>query len=534
MARRTEPSRQYPKWTVLGAGPFTGVSDSEAPAASRNGRCKSIVNAYRQIGQNTIRIVGRPGSTIAGAAMGSGPIQLVCQFTKTTGTEYTVAISGGEIYTYSWGSDAWTKQVSTANLTTASITLSGTANMYAVAFQDTLVISDGVNVPITWDGSSGAGGLVELTNAPVTYGQPVVYYTKLFLIKSTERDTIVWSEEGTANTGYEAGGYNNAWSIGGTKSEGLYAFAPRNDSLGLLRARSTTTIQGAVNDAFTSTGTRASVSEAIGSASPGGTIVLDDGTVTLDADGFPQYWPQGGGYAQSPSMADDCLQTLLSVPRTALANAQWTYDPETNLVQLWLGDTSTNNLTQGLCFEWTGTTPNFVGLWTLPRTATRVGMVKDSSGVPRLMHGTSAGTVYYHGTPMGTQWTDSNTPITHSVVGPALGYDTDIEANFDQLTLVGFSSSGMTNCRVDYETPYGVPTTAQTVTFTGSGFILDVSSLDVDTLTDAAGELRRRIGISAFGRWIRPRITHSNGSERFGLELMTVRALAEGAPAEAT
>lgn len=509
------------------------MSDSEAPAASRSGRCKSIVNCYRQIGQNTIRIVGRPGSTIAGTALGSGPIQYIGQFTKTTGTEYTVAISGGEIYTYSWGGDAWTKQVSTANLTTASITLSGTANMFCKTFQDTLIISDGVNVPITWDGTAGAGGLVKGTNIPVAFGEPIIYYTKAFFIKSTERDAIVWSEEGTFNTGYEAGGYNNAWSLGGTKSEAIYALAARNDSLGVLRARSTTTITGAVNDAFTSTGTRASVSEAIGSTSPGGTIVLDDGTVTLDADALPQYWPQGGGYAQTPSMADDCLQTLASIPRTTLANAQWTYDPETNLVQLWLGDTGTNNLTQGLMFEWTGSTPNFVGLWTLPRTATRVGMVKDTNGVPRLMHGTSAGTVYYHGTPLGTQWSDSGTPITHTVVGPALGYDTDIEAVFDELTIVGFSASGMTNVRVDYETPYGEPSAAQTITFAGSGFVLDQSYLDIDSLSDTAGELRKRIGTRAFGRWMRPRIVHSYGSEQFGLELITARALAEGAPSEA-
>src|SRR5688572_19105391 len=104
-----------------------------------------------------------------------------------------VAVISGEIYTEDSG--IWFKQVSTANLTTAGIVLANVGRVFMVPFNGLMLISDGVNLAFTWNGTAGAGGLVELTNAPVFYGRPTVYYGKVFGIKDTERDTIVWSEE---------------------------------------------------------------------------------------------------------------------------------------------------------------------------------------------------------------------------------------------------------------------------------------------------------------------------------------------------
>lgn len=526
MPRKPFPSSLYPKATVFRSGPFAGVTDSDSPAAAQADRCKNILNAYRQVGRAAIRITGRPGFTVFGTQLDSGPVQWVGEFSKTGGTTQTVAICKGQIYVGTWGGN-FAVQVTTANLTTASITLSASATCYCVVFANTLVISDGVNVPFTWDGTAGAGGLVKLTNCPVLYGQPVVYYFKVFGIKDTERSTMVWSEEGAANTGYEAGGYNNAWDLPGTKGEPLFALAARNDSLGVLRPRSTTTILGAVNDAFQTTGTRSSVSERTGTESPGGTIVLDEGTVTINADGIPEYWPVGGGYQQDPGMADDCLQTLSTIPRTTLTKVQWVYDPETNLIILGIGTTSTTQMAQFFCFERTGGVPNYVGRWT-GFTANVMGMALDTSRVPRLLHGSDDGYVYYHGTPTGTQWNDNGLTISHQVTGPALGYDTDVETKFDEMTFVTFSPTGMTNCSVDYETTHGVPTAAQAVSFPASGFVLGTSTLGTGALTASASERRTRVGILGYGRWLRQRITHSTLNEQFGLELMTVTGAADG------
>ena len=98
---------------------------------------------------------------------------------------------GGKFYTYNWGTDVFTEVVTAANFTTASITLSSTAKCYAVTMADKMVVTDGVNTPWMWDGTTGASGLTKLTNCPVLYGRPTVYYAKLFGIKNTERSTMV-------------------------------------------------------------------------------------------------------------------------------------------------------------------------------------------------------------------------------------------------------------------------------------------------------------------------------------------------------
>lgn len=531
MARKA-PSRVYPAPVTFQAGPFVGVTDSAIPPAANQSRAYRAVNCYVSRDLGFPLMVSRPGFTQMGSAFAGGAdVQWIGQFTKTNGTEYTVAVAGGEIYTYDHGGGSWTKQVSTANLTTASITVSSTARFYAVPFFDTLVFSEGTNVPFTWDGSAGAGGLVELTNAPVAYGQPVVYYSKLFFIKNTERDTIVWSEEAAANTGYEAGGYTNAWSLPGTKGEPIVALAARNDSLGVIRTRSTTLIQGAVNDAFTTTGTRSAVSERIGTSSPGGVLVLDEGTVIVDSDGRPQFWPQGAGYAEGPAMWNDCATTISTIPRSTLSVVQTLYEPLTNTIRIGMADAGSSQQVQWLIFERTGGLPNYIGLFN-GFTANAAGIVKTDASVPRFAHGTDAGVTYLHGTPTGGPWTDGlstgSVAIGHELVGPALGYDTDEECRFDEATFTFFARTDMNDVSVGYETTRGTNTTDLTFDITGAGFFLDVDTLDVDSLVEGSGEKRRRVGWKARGRWCRPKVRHSTLAEAFGVELMRVTAFREG------
>lgn len=489
-------------------------------------------------GSDSRTVLGRPGYETMGSDLGTN-VQWVGQFTTAAGTQYTVCVVDSEIYTYNWGTDAWTKQVSTANLATATITFSTSARVYATTFFDTLVLSDGVNVPFTWDGTAGAGGLVELTNAPVTYGQPVVYYSKLFLIKSTERDTIVWSEEGTANTGYEAGGYNNAWSLPGTKGEGIVALAARNDSLGIIRPRSTTVIQGAVNDAFQTTGTRAAVSERIGSSSPGGVLVLDEGTIVFDSDARPQYWPNGGGYAENPSMWQDCIGSIEHIDRDDLGCVQICYDPNANLILIGTSTASSTVMAQWLVFERTGGVPNYVGLWN-GFTADCMGMVLDSDVQPRWIHGNdSNGLLYKHGTPEDGPWEDGvsggDVAIEHIIIGPAMGYDVDEFCRFDELTLAFFQVDA-TTVSVDYETSRTTAASSLTFSVSGSagGLIWGVDNWDEEPwASDGSGELRKRIGLKAYGRWIRPRITHSTIGKRIGLQSMRLTAFRDGRPVNA-
>jgi hypothetical protein len=527
---KTAPARVYPAPLVLNLGPWTGVTDSPVPPAGEKDRLYQALNLYVSTGTTGKVVKGRPGFVIMDEALSGTPdFQWIGQFTEIDGTERTVGIAGGEIYTYDHGTDAWTKVVETADLTTASITCSATARCYCVTFANTLVISDGANVPFTWDGTTGAGGLVELTNAPVTYGQPVVYYSKLFLIKNAERDTIVWSEELQANTGYEAGGYNNAWTLGGTKGEVIVALAARNDSLGIIRPRSTTTIIGAVNDDFQTTGTRSSVSENIGTSSPGGVLVLDEGTVILDSDGKPQFWPNGAGYAERPSMWEDCEALVETVPHASFTKSQIVYDTHTNVIIIGIGDTVNTSQVQYLIFERTGGVPNYVGTWN-GFTSHVMGIVKDSDLRPRWVHGTDAGTAFIHGTPGDGPWTDNGTAIHHTLTAQAAGYDLDEECRFDEIT-VGFWESDNTTVSFDYETSRGVSSGAQSVTLTatGTGLYWDVDDWDeANWAASGSGEQRKRVGIKGYGRWIRPRVLHDESGDRIGFTKMRVTAFRDG------
>ncbi len=537
MAKKA-PSRVYSSSLVLKAGPFTGVSEADEPPAATPDRLYRAQNVYVAATERRKTVLGRPGLEIMGADLGTN-WQYLGQFSTTAGVQTSVGIVDGEIYTYNWGTDAWTKQVTTANLTTAGVTLSSSARVRGVVFFDTLVLSDGVNKPFTWTGASGAGGLTSLTNAPVAYGQPVVYYSKLFFIKNTERDTIVWSEEGLANTGYEAGGYNNAWSLGGTKGENIVSLAARNDSLGVIRPRSTTVITGAVNDAFQTTGTRAAVSERIGTSSPDGVLVLDEGTIILDSDGRPQFWPNGGGYAEGPSMWQDCVGSIEGIDRDDLPVTQIVYDPLLNLILIGTAVAGETVMAQWLVFERTGGVPNYCGRWS-GFSADCMGVLLDGDLTPRWCHADSAnGIAYKHGTPSLGPWEDGfasgDVAIEHIIIGPALGYDVDEQCRFDELSLAFFQVDE-TSVNIDYETSRAIAATSQTVSLTSTvgGLLWNVDNWDESTWGAAgSGELRKRVGLKAYGRWLRPRITHSTISKRIGLELMRLTAFRDGRPVNA-
>src|SRR3990172_5342435 len=91
-------------------------------------------------------------------AVGSATtMQHVGVFDKRSGA-LVVGIASGEIYTWSQSAGTWTRQVTTANLASGSVTLSTTVRVRCVTYNNTYVINDGVNRPFTWDGTSGAGG----------------------------------------------------------------------------------------------------------------------------------------------------------------------------------------------------------------------------------------------------------------------------------------------------------------------------------------------------------------------------------------
>lgn len=225
-------------------------------------------------------------------ASASATIQGEVVFEQASGTLLDVLVLNGEI----WGRtpNDFTRRVTTANLTTASITLNSSGRVYLTIFNNTVVVSDGTNTPFTWDGTTGAGGLVKLTNAPVFYGPPTVFYAKIFGVKNTERDTLVWSEELAANTGYEAGGFSNAWKLRQSGSGPLHRILGRNEALYYWRARSIGSIRGAVTTDFTAAGVHDDISEEVGTTAPESVLEYEGYIWFVDAEGRPHRFAPGG------------------------------------------------------------------------------------------------------------------------------------------------------------------------------------------------------------------------------------------------
>jgi hypothetical protein len=172
-------------------------------------------------------------------------------------------VADGELWILDTG-NALTKYISTANLTSASITLSPTTACSAVIHNGLVVITDGINTPFTWNGTNG-GGLTKLTNAGTAVTAAAVYYAKLFFRKSDGK-TLIWSEENQPNTGYEAGGFNNSWSLTQTASSDLTGLIGTNEALYYSRIDSVGAIRGAVTSTFSTDGVVDGVH--LGSGSP--------------------------------------------------------------------------------------------------------------------------------------------------------------------------------------------------------------------------------------------------------------------------
>lgn len=512
------------------AGPFSGQRDSLDPSTAVMDKALLLENCYAIDANTKSAVIGRPGFQQAGSQLGAANKrtgQLVTQFTRLDGTEYTVAIVGGQgIYTFNWSTRAWTQVVTVANLTTASITLSETAQAYAVTFNNTLVISDGVNKPFTWDGTAGAGGLVSLTNAPVFFGPPWVYYAKLHGIKNTSRTTFVWSEELAANTGYEAAGYVNAWTLGQTDQNALYAGIGTNAAEYLFRARSVGVIQGAVTPEFVSSGVHDAASSNVGTTSPAGIVYHEGRVFFLDAEMRPHMIVPGAPGAIP--LWNDAIETVAGLDRVYASTAQGVYHPGVKLVLFAVVELSQSIPSMMLAVNPYTSPPSIAGVYARGFTFQRIGIVKNVSGEPTLMHLSSDGYAYDHGLPNGVLWSDAlnagTQAIRHIVSAPFLGNDTEYDKRWTRCDILFRAPSNMTNVSVRYLTPRGV-SSAVIFTITSSFSRYDVAIWDTDLWASTSIEQHKAVGWNGVGRWIQPTIQHEIAGEQFGLEMLKVTAM---------
>lgn len=255
------------QWTHAGWG---SMYDSRHVAAEQEGEAPILVNLHPLDPSRPGMVQLRAGMqrlttpTTTRLASNTGWQGVGGFFLGTSGIYKIYLVSAGEIYDLNPATGVLTKDISAANLAAAGITLTTTAGVWLIQFGQTLVVADSVgNVPFVWNGTAG-GGLTKLTNAPASRaGAPTVYYGKLFFIKQGT-NTLVWSEENQPNTGYEAGGYNNAWSLTQTGGGNLFGILGTNDGLYFWRHDTAGVIRGAATSTFQSDGTMDSISQQTG------------------------------------------------------------------------------------------------------------------------------------------------------------------------------------------------------------------------------------------------------------------------------
>jgi hypothetical protein len=505
------------------------MTDTVEPQTARPNRAQLLRNCYATTTDVGVAVVGIPGFEQAGTQQGSvgaRTSQWVGQFNTTNGTKRSLWVINGTVQEYNHGTDSFTQRLSNAQIGTFSTT----ARVYGCVFNDYLILSDGVNDAIAWDGTSG-GGVTVLTNCPVIYGQPVVYYSKLFVISASERDTILWSEEGTPNTGYDAGGYSNAWNLGGTYAETINALVATNEYLGVIRPRSTTAIYGAVNDEFKSTGTRNAVSERLGTTSPGGVLTTDEGTFVLDADGRPQFWGRGSGYIADPALWADCETHVRTIPRASLPNTEIIADDTAGLIWMGVPESGQTYPTLWLLYE-RGVRPSLVGV-AGDFTSQRTGVWEDASGVRRVVHtGVDDGYCYLHGTADGTIWdrgfASGTLTLDQTLTFVVPTADTVQDQYFDRLTLESSAQDDM-QLTIDAQTPEGLsaPLVA-TLQGGGSGLVWDVGNWDEASWAGTAVNQKLDCNLHVRGRWATIRIRHGTLGAQFNLTRALIETFVDG------
>lgn len=483
-----------------------------------------LYNCYPEVGSRAI--VARPGfysDLVSWTASGTG--QLVYHFIKADGTEKTILIKGGKFWT--WNGTAFTESLTAANLASASITLSSSVRCFACFYNNTVVISDGVNTPWTWDGTAN-GGAVSLTNAPVFYGQPTVYYAKLFAIKNSDRLTITWSEENSANTGYEAGGFNNAWTLGQTGSQRIWALLGTNDGLYYWRDSSIGVISGAVDTDFTTTGVHDAISDNIGTLSRD--VLLYHGMIYFTDQSAKPYRFSSGGVTMEPlwiqmarkftpmyygyGVEDAILISALSntdvpiVSAPQMAQVLFCWAGHNSI--LFAGFNTESGLMQGL-YQATGTTVHVVGPirdLTYGYHKPLIGML-TSHTTPMLHQFGETFPTYTGGALFDNLGSAGGAQaITVSVIGPQQTPDINQQWNFDQLDVFGErmrNNPTGTDLQVTYFTSelYGNFESMMPAAVTIGGFFDDTSS---DGITRGSTTAVTRLGIGALGRWFVARL----------------------------
>lgn len=518
------------------SGPWKGQRTHIATSGDKAQYAELLRNLYVRDSDQAPVAISRPGFELVGSQLASGGKgQFVGQFTEQDGTEHSIAIAGGKFYKYDWGTDTFSETISAANFSSASITVSTTARIYAVPFAGEMVFSDGVNTAWSWDGTAG-GGLTKLTGVPVFYGQPWVYNGHLFAICGTStatRISVMWSEVGDATLGYGVSPYDaNIWDVFQTSQAIFYAGTATNEDIVLCRANSTTRLVGDPADNFQSTAQREGVHEFVGTLSPASMLVHQDIVYYMANDGRIMR-VQPGGAADEIAIGVREYMSKQAVAKLGVVDAQVWDAGASGEYLLWIiANTASDSPNTVLVVD--PRSGELVGQWD-GWIQDRWGTWKDSNGVSRLVHigGADAATatsgyVYVHGIPTGAVWTDGfqagAAAVYHSVQTHAMGYDETTEKHWDIANVSALVPSNLTSVSVQIRTPYGLQPPQVVNALVGGGTSWNQANWNAFNWADPGKERQLSAGLDHDGRWAMLTVNHNESGEQIAIQSVVARA----------
>lgn len=510
--------QKLPRRKTYRSGPWLGVYDSLNAPIARSEYLLDALNLWPdpQIAPAWGSRLGwqRIDDSITGVSSGTVG-QGFMSFAASNGGVYPFVFVSGKIFSVA-GSGA-TTDVTPA----AAVSISDTAHrIYGIQYDDTLIVSDGVNRPWKVTSAMTANPLTGayLTDAATAwYGPPVVYYGKVFGINNTNRTTIEWSEENDADNGYDV----NTWQLTQSDPDPIHVLHATNDALYYFRESSIGKISGRVTTTFSTDGVHDGVDNTIGCVSPASVVSAGRYVYFADQRGRPCRIVPGLGVEHIWVAAGESLGSGTAGNYLHISAA---YDPESDTVVFAHPTTGTTALT---LFVFNAESGRYLGQWSLP-TGFSTSQFR-SLGV-QLYLNESVRTLHVLDQ-LGNLWglsprklavyadnAGSNLDVSHQLVVAPLGYDTHTQKQFDLLTAnVRSVASPSTQT---HSASYRVPSSTA------------YSSVQNRTKTGTSAGLSQMFdwGINALGRWLQPKITNSSQIQSGYLDVAVEAAVIDERP----
>jgi len=391
----------------------------------------------------------RPGTVKLGSTLGNGTdkVQGIIQYEELDGTYHLLAFVGGNMFEYDWVGGSWTETDLSAN----SIAMDSGADLDFCLSRGRLIVTDGVNDPWMWDGSS----FTTLTNAPIASGCTIYYDRVFFYEVISNRVEFQWSNVADPVNGY--GGDNQAWEFAQADTGSIAAMVGLNDFMPVFKQDSIGRLTGRVSDQFQTDAVREGISETEGAIALRSVQVIEKDVFYLSQVG-PRALIDGMQRVQinETDAGDDFLEDEWSKLNVAERDRSITVYDQSRGHVLFMIPTTDEFLSDALVFNIKN------GSWQkfsfAHNVTAAVGPAEDPDGNEWVLLGDDSGNVYQYGD--ATNTSDDGAAITFTLRSKMYGREIPtvlkrlIEARF-LFNLPNASTTGEVRPVVDLETKTG-------------------------------------------------------------------------------